>query len=1137
MNKRLSRFLFLITCILLLVALCGCGEEKQAEETVEYTSLSELEHKKIGVYTGSVQAMQAEERLPEAEFYYYNSHADMLNALRNHKVDAFADSEALLMYMIPDNPDLTYLSESLSGGMKIGGIFAKTDEGKALCDEYSEYILEIKENGIYDEIWSVWFGGGEKTPLDPDTLKGGNGTLHVAMDDTFVPLVYSMDGKLAGLDVDILMHFCEEKGYDLEIDRMSFGGILPAVSGGKDDMACGGIAYTDERAESVYFSEPTFEGGSVVAVLRPEGKTPSLTMEDLKKPGIKLAVLTGSELIDSAESHFPDSEYLAYDTYADMFNAVNTGKADAALAFNNHISEVANNYDSLTNLSQPIQRYEYGFGSQKNAQGEKLRNDLNVYLEKLRESGKLGELREKWDSCDGKNCMDSYSFDGENGQLMIATTGTWCPNSFYSGDELTGLFVELMNGFCSENGYTPVYETMPYVSEITGLQAGKYDLIADLIVITPERQENINITDGIYDGIVYAFVPTVSGQEHHADIVSSVKNSFYNNFIREDRWKMVLSGLGVTIAISILAGVFGTILGGGICYLRTRKNRFASGFAKLYIRVFRGIPIVVLLLVLNYLIFTGADFPAFWVCVIGFSLDFAAYTSEMFRKGIDAVPAGQTRAAKALGFKNAHGFRKVVLPQALIQILPVYSGQYIALVKMTSIAGYISVMDLTRAADIIRSRTYEAFFPLVFAAVVYFLLSVVLIGLLGRLEKKIQPGSRRIGRLKALLERYESGELTLSESDSTTSEIEKGNVLYHVSHLKKSFENITPIKDVNCDIHKGEVITIIGPSGTGKSTFLNLLNQLETVSDGEIYFKGENILSRGYDLNELRKNVGMVFQAFYLFAHLTIVENIMLAQTELLHRSREDAFVYSMDALKQVGLSKKALNYPSELSGGQQQRIAIARQIVMNPEMILFDEPTSALDPTTIGEVLSVMRRLAEKGMTMLIVTHEMSFARNVSDRIFYMDEGIIYEEGSPEQIFESPQKENTRLFIKQLKALGIEIKGTGFDLAASVTEVESFGRHHMIEYSVMQKMNTLIEELGVTILQDHYQEDTDARITFEYQEKTGQMLMKAEWSGEAFDPLKDGDTIAVKMIQGVLTNLKYEQKENRGVLTGSLRL
>ena len=192
--------------------------------------------------------------------------------------------------------------------------------------------------------------------------------------------------------------------------------------------------------------------------------------------------------------------------------------------------------------------------------------------------------------------------------------------------------------------------------------------------------------------------------------------------------------------------------------------------------------------------------------------------------------------------------------------------------------------------------------------------------------------------------------------------------------IRKSYGEDTPVKDISCEIHKGEVITIIGPSGTGKSTFLNLLNQLETADGGEICFRGENILAKGYDLNGLRRKVGMVFQAFYLFSHLTIVENIMLAQVELLHRSEEEAFLYSMEALRQVGLSKKAMNYPAELSGGQQQRVAIARQVVMDPEAILFDEPTSALDPTTIGEVLIVMRRLAQKGMTMVIVTHEMNF-------------------------------------------------------------------------------------------------------------------------------------------------------------------
>ena len=221
-----------------------------------------------------------------------------------------------------------------------------------------------------------------------------------------------------------------------------------------------------------------------------------------------------------------------------------------------------------------------------------------------------------------------------------------------------------------------------------------------------------------------------------------------------------------------------------------------------------------------------------------------------------------------------------------------------------------------------------------------------------------------------------------------------------VSNLKKSY-GITPVlTDVNAEISKGEVISVIGPSGTGKSTFLRCLNLLEKPDSGEILFDGENLLSDTTDISRIRQKVGMVFQSFNLFDHLNVMHNLTIAPVKLLGMSKTEASAKAVETLKKVGLAEKANNYPDELSGGQKQRVAIARCLMMNPEVILFDEPTSALDPTMVSEVLSVIRNLAKTGITMIIVTHEMDFARDVSDRVFYMDKGVIFESGSPEQIF-----------------------------------------------------------------------------------------------------------------------------------------
>ena len=276
-----------------------------------------------------------------------------------------------------------------------------------------------------------------------------------------------------------------------------------------------------------------------------------------------------------------------------------------------------------------------------------------------------------------------------------------------------------------------------------------------------------------------------------------------------------------------------------------------------------------------------------------------------------------------------------------------------------------------------------------------------------------------------------------------------------IKHLSKRFTNpdgtfLDVLKDVSCDIDRGEVISIIGPSGTGKSTFLRALNLLDPPTGGEILFNGENILAKGYPLNKLRQKMGMVFQHFNLFDHLTILDNITKVPLLVTGISREKAEEQAMKLLRKVGMSEKAHAMPSELSGGQKQRVAIARSLAMHPEVILFDEPTSALDPTMVGEVQSVMRQLASEGMTMLIVTHEMKFAQDISTRIFFMNEGIIYEDGTPQQIFENPVRSATKAFVQRIQKLVFEVDSPDFDMLGVHTRMGSF----CIKYDIVDKLD-----------------------------------------------------------------------------------
>ena len=354
-----------------------------------------------------------------------------------------------------------------------------------------------------------------------------------------------------------------------------------------------------------------------------------------------------------------------------------------------------------------------------------------------------------------------------------------------------------------------------------------------------------------------------------------------------------------------------------------------------------------------------------------------------------------------------------------------------------------------------------------------------------------------------------------------------------VEHLSKKFGEFVVLKDISIEIKTGEVISIIGPSGTGKSTFLRCLNLLDQPSGGAIRIDGVDILDKKADVPKIRQKMNMVFQSFNLFSHLTVLENLTIGPIKLRDTSRQDAEQKSRELLKLVGLAEKADSFPDELSGGQKQRVAIARCMAMDPEIILFDEPTSALDPTMVSEVLSVIRRLAKEGMTMAIVTHEMDFARDVSNRVLYMDEGLIYEEGTPQQIFENPQKEKTRAFINRVRSFNYQISSPDYDLYAMNAEIEAFCEKQILPKRTRQNLLLLVEEL----LQIYHPSlrTTILDVTISYSEKKESLEIVCESTGEAANPLESDrlpDELGLTIINNLAESITYQWVENKNRLT-----
>ncbi len=973
-------------------------------------------------------------------------------------------------------------------------------------------MAQIRADGTLEEIDRIWVGTDEskKTVEDWTAFPAENGVVRMAVKTDVEPFCYIKDGRIVGYDIDIMARFCKAYGYGLEVTGAEISSIFAGLATGTYDATASGMTVTVERAESVNFAEPDYTGG-VVAVVANRGQFEARFKTLADFAGTTVGVMSGSitdELVSAAVS---GCEFKYYDDATASFLALQSGALDA-VAHDMPVARLAAaRHPDLAVFPEVVAPDTYGLGLQKDSP---LTDQISAIIERYAQDGTLDALQEKWMSADdSKKTIDVGEYDAPNGTLHYAHDSTLEPMSYVGGNgQSLGYEVELVTLIAKELGMKLEITQSTFNSLIQMLISGRADIVSGAMSITDERKESIDFPTSHYVGgmtfVVRGEDMGLAAQTEKTGFWAGLKNSFYKNFVQENRWKMILSGLAVTFVISVFSALLGTVLGFGLCLLRRSRSKIASGITAGLIRIVQGIPVLVLLMVLFYVVFAGSRLSGIVVAIIGFTINFGVYVSEMIRTGNDAVDVGQWEAAFALGFGRVKTFTKIIVPQAARHVLPVYKGEFISMVKMTSVVGYIAVQDLTKATDLIRSRTFEAFFPLILTAVLYFLLAWCLTLLLGLVERRIDPRRRR-RELKGV----DRG-APLPEAPEEAKTGQAGEPVITISHLKKVFPNITPLKDVNAVINRGDVISVIGPSGTGKSTLLRCINRLETPTEGRIQVLGQPVTGvKPSQLGAVRRRMGMVFQSFNLFSHLTVIENIMLGPAELLGCSRQQAYERGMRLLASVGLAEKELNYPDELSGGQKQRDAIARTLGMQPEIVLFDEPTSALDPTMVGEVLAVIRTLAGQGLTMLIVTHEMRFARDVSTHVFYMDEGVVYEEGTPEQVFDHPKTDRCRAFVHRLKTLHLDIASREFDFIGAAADIDRFARKQLLSARQSLKYRQIFEELCVaTVLPTLPEGGCSLSFDALCSEDGGECEAVIRWEGEAFDPLTQGDRLSAAL-------------------------
>ena len=753
-EKKDRRAVAVLAVLLILALFLGClfggtGELETTRGTI--TDVSDLDGKTFVAVTGVDFELYIENAFPNAEIKFVSDWADTALSVSEGKADAMLSEQSSVNAYLSAYDNLTVLPGAVCF-YDYRFCAAKTEVGTEAMELFNQYLQEMKQDGTMEAIYQKW-ADQENAPDHVESLatSGERGILRIVISPDWSPFAYLNNGNVCGYFAELAERFCAWAGYIPEYSYVDVQGMNAALSAGKADFQAYGCLASEERAEEVVFSASLYEE-PVYAIIRADEYAYACSALDLNtfnREGVKIAAMSGSEQQLSIEDRFPRAEAFFTATMSDNFEALESGKVDAAVGYLNSLQSVFDSYSDLAISNASVEDFAFGFATGKSERGTALCEELSEYLTELKTSGEMDRIVEKWSNAeDGSYEPEHYILTGENGTLKVATSGVWCPKSFYSGTVLMGEFIDLVNGFCAAYGYMPEYECVTYEAEIAGVTSGTYDLVADSVVITEERLESVNISAPVMESSTYLFVKvehetqTAEKISRLASLTTSLKKSFEKTFVREGRWKMLLSGLKVTIALALLAGVFGGLLGAGICALRMSKRRYLRALGILYIKVIQGTPIVVLLMLLYYIVFGDSEITAFWVCVIGFSVDFAAYAAEIFRTAIEAVPAGEIQAARALGFTSFGSFRQVTLPQAVTNGLPVFSGQFVAMVKQTSVAGYISVQDLTKISDIIRSRTYEAFFPLITTAVIYFLISALLISLLKMAEKRLNPALR-----------------------------------------------------------------------------------------------------------------------------------------------------------------------------------------------------------------------------------------------------------------------------------------------------------------------------------------------------------------------------------------------------------
>ena len=737
----MKKFLLIVLTFAVLVG--GCAKS----DDVNFRNVEELNQPQytIAAVVGAASEPYVPKVFPNAVEKQFPDIHDMVIALESKKVDAIVFTRASLEDVLEEQPNTLQILPQAIGQTDVYMVISPKTELANLQNEVNDFLKAKKADGTLERACKYWFDEhNTELPDDIPEIQGATKKLIVGTPGTIPPQSFYSGDKLTGFDVEISMRFAAEYGYEIEFRVENFVSLLADTEFGKIDMMGGTVMYTEERAERVIFPETPLYS-MPISVMTRKAAAPAITSpKELNDPKFTLGVVTGSSSETFVLKILPKATLKHFPSVSDMILALEQRKIDAG-AYSQPPLEAAvqEQPDKLKILDEPLLYTDVCMVVSPTPHIENLEAQVNEFLAKHKADGSLDKIVNYWMKDKNTELPDIPEAENATQTLIVGTSGTIPPYNFYVGDKLSGMDIELIKRFAYEYNYKLEFRVEELPSQLLDVEFGKIDMLSGTITYTEERAEHVHFAKPPVLVVPSAIILR-NEQSAGENFFSGLKISLEKTLIREDRYKMILDGLKVTLILAVGSLILGTILGFVFCMIKRSGFKPISTAMTAFIALISGLPIVLTLMICFYIIFADAGLNEIIVAIIAFSIDFGCYVAIILNSGIESVAVGEIEAAESLGMSKLQIFRTIIFPQAVQKTFSVYKRQVISLIKATSIVGYIAVQDLTKVSDIIRARTYEAFFSLIFTAAIYFAIARICILLLNVAENALNRRKRDV---------------------------------------------------------------------------------------------------------------------------------------------------------------------------------------------------------------------------------------------------------------------------------------------------------------------------------------------------------------------------------------------------------